>query len=70
MFKFILKSVFNTCFFRLLCQELNYTIKDFLYYTAVRWLSKGNVIAPVFKLMDELKIYCNSQGKHSEHILN
>ena len=46
---------------------MNSTNKDLLYYTAVRWLSKGNVIARVFELMDELKIYFKSQGKSTEH---
>ena len=50
---------------------MSYTYyKDLLYYTAVRWLSKGNVIDRVFELMDVLKIYFKSQGKNEEHLLN
>ena len=52
MVNFILKSALNTRIFRFFCQELNSTNKDLLYYTAVRWLSKGIVIAHVFELMD------------------
>ena len=70
MVNFIKKSALNTRVFRLLCQELNSNHKDLLYYTAVRWLSKGNVIARVYELMDELKIYFKSQGKNAEHLLN
>ena len=62
MVNFIFKSALNTCVFRLLCQELNSTHNYLLYYTAIRWLSKGNSIAHVFELMDELKIYIKSQG--------
>ena len=70
MVNFIKKSALNTRVFRILCQELNSNHKDLLYYTAVRWLSKGNVIARVYELMDELKIYFKSQGKNAEHLLN
>ena len=70
MVNFIKKSALNTRIFRLLCQELNSTEKDLLYYTAVRRLSKGNVIARVFELMYELKIYFKSQGKNAENLLN
>ena len=51
MVNFIKKSALNTRVFRLLCQELNSNHKDLLYYTAVRWLSKGNVIARVYELI-------------------
>ena len=33
--------------------------KNLLYYTKVRWPSKGNVLSRVFELRDELKIYLN-----------
>ena len=67
MVNYISKSALNTRIFRLVCQELNSNHKDLFYYTAVRWLSKGNVIARVFELMDELKIYFKSQGKSAEY---
>ena len=70
MVNFIIKSALNIRLFRLLCEELNSTHKDLLYYTAVIWLSKVNVIERVFELMDELKIYFKSQGKNAEHLLN
>ena len=34
-----------------------------LYYTNVRWLSKGNVVARVFELRKELQMFLNLQGK-------
>ena len=33
--------------------------KNLLYYTKVRWLSKGNVLLRVFELRDELEIFLN-----------
>ena len=33
---------------------------NLLYYTMVRWLSKGNVLPIVFELRDELKFFLNA----------
>jgi len=35
-----------------------------LFYTAVRWLSKGNVFNRVFELRDEIKLFMDMQGRH------
>ena len=45
--------------FRKLCEDMESEHKNLLYYTKVRWLSKGNVLSRVFELRDELKIYLN-----------
>src|SRR5215469_15579232 len=59
----------NTRLFRQLCQDMNSSHKDLLYYTFVRWLSKGNVLLHVFELFDELQVYLTAQGKKTEHFL-
>ena len=35
-----------------------------LFYTAVRWLSKWNVVNRVFELKDEIKLFKEVQEKH------
>lgn len=59
----------NTRLFRQLCQDMDSSHKDLLFYTSVRWLSKGNVLARVFELFDELQVYLSAQGKKTEHFL-
>ena len=39
---FIEKSVTSSHLFKQLCKELNSDHENLLYYTAVRWLSRGN----------------------------
>ncbi|XP_076058591.1 protein FAM200A-like [Oratosquilla oratoria] len=34
-----------------------------LFYTAVRWLSKGNVINRVFEMKDEIMLFLETQGR-------
>ena len=54
---YIKNSALNTRLFRKLCKDLNSEHKQLLYYTKVRWLSRGNLIARVFELRDEKKIF-------------
>ena len=44
----------NTRIFRK-CADLRSEHLNLIYYTKVRWLSKGKVVARVFKLREELK---------------
>ena len=37
---------------------------NFLYYSRVRWLSKGNVLGRVFERREELKEFLNRQKKY------
>jgi hypothetical protein len=59
----------NTRLFRQLCQDMDSAHQDLLFYTSVRWLSKGNVIARVFELFDELQVFLAAQGKKTEQLL-
>ena len=54
---YIKNSALNTRLFRNLCEDLNSEHKQLLYYTKVRWLSRGNLVARVFELRDEIKIF-------------
>ena len=54
---FIKYSALNTRLFRKVCEDLNSEHKQLLYYTKVRWLSRGNLVARVFELRDEIKIF-------------
>ena len=56
---FVESSSLHTRLFRKLCKDMESEHKNLLYYTNVRWLSKGNVLSRVFELRDELKIYLN-----------
>uniref|UniRef100_UPI00358DE3FE protein FAM200C-like n=1 Tax=Myxine glutinosa TaxID=7769 RepID=UPI00358DE3FE len=59
----------NTRLFRQLCQDMDSAHQDLLFYTSVRWLSKGNVLARVFELFDELQVFLAAQGKKTEQLL-
>ena len=54
---FVKSSSLHTRLFGKLCEDMESEHKNHLYYTKVRWLSKGNVLFRVFELRDELKIY-------------
>ena len=61
---FVKNSALNTRLFRKLCSEMNAEHLNLLYYTRVRWLSKGNTLARVFELREELQEFLNRQGKY------
>ena len=48
-------GVLSTRIFRKLCADMGSEHWNPLCYTKVRWLSKGNVVARVFELREELK---------------
>ena len=61
---FVKNSALNTRLFRKLCSEMNAENLNLLYYTRFRWLSKGNTLARVFELREELQEFLNRQGKY------
>ena len=46
-----------------LCKDMNADHEVLLFYTAVRWLSKGNVVNRVFEMKDEIKLFLEIQEK-------
>ncbi|XP_076039422.1 zinc finger BED domain-containing protein 5-like [Oratosquilla oratoria] len=53
----------NIRLFKELCKDMNADHEVLLFYTAVRWLSKGNVINRVFEMKDEIKLFLETQGR-------
>ncbi|XP_068227883.1 protein FAM200C-like [Palaemon carinicauda] len=53
----------NTHLFKELCKYMNADHEVLLFYTAVRWLSKGNVINRVFEMKDEIKLFLETQER-------
>ena len=54
---YIKSSALNNRLSPKLCEDLNSEHKQPLYYTKVRWLSRGNLVARAFELRDEIKIF-------------
>ena len=57
-------SALNTRLFRKLCDTMEAKRCDLLFYTQLRWLSKGNMVKRVFELLEELKTLLKDHGKH------
>ncbi len=49
--------------FQNLCRVIDSEYEALLFYSKVRWLSKGNVVNRVFGLRRELKLFLGMQGK-------
>ncbi|KAI6647160.1 Zinc finger BED domain-containing protein 5-like [Oopsacas minuta] len=57
-------SALNTRLFKLFCDEMDADHMSLLFYTQVRWLSRGNVILRVYELRQELKEFLRTQMKN------
>ena len=60
---FIKSSAVNSRLFSQLCKHVDSNHENLLFHTNVRWLSKGNMLARVYGLKDEVSIFLESQGK-------
>ena len=56
---FVKSCALHALLIRNLCEDMGSEHTNLLYYTKVRWLSKGNALSGVFELRDELKIFLN-----------
>ena len=68
--EFVIKIVYdvktqalNTSIFKELCKYMNADHEVLLFYTAVRWLTKGNVFNSVFEIKDEIKLFLEIQER-------
>ncbi|XP_042224418.1 protein ZBED8-like, partial [Homarus americanus] len=53
----------NTRLFKELCKDMSADHEVLLFYRAVRWLSKGNVVNCVFEMKDEIRFFLEVQEK-------
>lgn len=54
---YVKTAALNTRLFKELCKDMNSDHEVLLFYTAVRWLSKGNVVNRVFEMKDEMNLF-------------
>ena len=66
---FIKAGTLNSRIFSLLCKEMGSQHQSLLFYTAVRWLSRGKVLARVFELRYEISQFLSSQNSHDLYAL-
>ena len=60
---FIKSSAVNSRLLSQLCKHMDSNHENLLFHTNVRLLSKGNMLARVYGLKDEVSIFFESQGK-------
>ena len=65
---FIKISAVNTRLFKRLCEDFGFKHTCLLYYTEVRWLSRGNATKRLFKLRDELLQFSNKKNHNFKQI--
>ncbi|XP_076806381.1 zinc finger BED domain-containing protein 5-like [Clavelina lepadiformis] len=59
---FVKSSALNTRLFKRLCDDLSSDHTCLLYYTEVRWLSRGNATRRLFELREELLQFCKEKN--------
>ena len=57
-------SAANSRLFSKLCKDMDSNHENLLFHANIRWLSKGNMLAQIYDLKDEVSIFLDSQGKH------
>ena len=66
---FIKARALNSRIFSLLCEEMESQHQSLLFCTAVRWLSRGKVLARLFELRHEISQFLLSQNSHDLYAL-
>ena len=60
---FFKTSAVNTRLFSKLCKDMHSDHETLLFHTSVRWLSKGNVVARVYEMREELTVFLEARRK-------
>ncbi|GBP96598.1 Protein ZBED8 [Eumeta japonica] len=66
---FIRARALNHRLFKKLCQEMGSEHEVLLYYTEVRWLSRGQVLKRLFELREEVLLFLKTKKIHCMNIL-
>ena len=57
----------NSQIFSILCDKMESKYQSLLFYTSVRWLSRGKVLARLFELQSKVKQFLLKQIKHERY---
>uniref|UniRef100_UPI00358F67E6 SCAN domain-containing protein 3-like n=1 Tax=Myxine glutinosa TaxID=7769 RepID=UPI00358F67E6 len=60
---YVKAGALNTRLFKELCKDVDADHEVLLFYMAIRWLSRGNVVNRVFELKDEIRFFLEVQEK-------
>ena len=60
---YVKASALNSRLFTMLCKEMDSNHEMLLFHTSVRWLSKGNMLARVYEMREEVKVFLEDQRK-------